>query len=232
MHTFAIITNSPESKKCQRDKILSRFQIGKFSVVTIGQNNQSIEAIRNAQKIIQLAPSFGKKQALIIENIDKFVVSAQQALLKTIEEPPQNTIIIIEADNQDQILPTILSRSQLIYISDMPKLTLKEEKEITAFWAKLFRSDSLTNRLQTASSITSLLKERAEAVEWLDAQMVFFHQLLHKRLMQKSEGKNLTPKDIVTLLKLMLYSKKYLLFNVNLKLLVDHLFLNLPTLNP
>lgn len=231
MHTFAIITNSIDLKNKQRDKLLSQFQINTFSRIIIGQNDQSIETIREAQKILQLVPVSGKLQAFIVENIDKFKIPAQQALLKTLEEPPKNTIVIIEANNQDQILPTILSRSQLIYISDIPKLTLKEEEEITIFWAKLFRNDFPANRLQTASILTSKLKEREETIIWLDSQIVFFHQLLNKRLVQQSRGKNLTPLNITLILKLMLFCKKYLQANINLKLLVDHLFLNLPGLN-
>ncbi len=47
-------------------------------------------------------------------------------LLKIIEEPPQNTIIILIAENQEAILPTILSRTQIIKIPSLPDKDISE----------------------------------------------------------------------------------------------------------
>ena len=51
---------------------------------------------------------------IIIDGIEKISISGQNALLKTIEEPQEGTVIILLTANKSQILPTILSRSSKI----------------------------------------------------------------------------------------------------------------------
>jgi DNA polymerase-3 subunit delta' len=55
--------------------------------------------------------------------LPEYLDKSGNALLKLIEEPPANTLFILVAQNQDQILTTILSRTQIIKI---PKLTGEE----------------------------------------------------------------------------------------------------------
>ena len=58
--------------------------------------------------------SFGKQKSIIIEKIEEASMSALNALLKIIEEPPQNTYFYLLYSNIDSILPTIRSRSIII----------------------------------------------------------------------------------------------------------------------
>jgi len=58
--------------------------------------------------------SFGKQKSIIIEKIEEASTSALNALLKIIEEPPQNTYFYLIYSNINSILPTIRSRSMVI----------------------------------------------------------------------------------------------------------------------
>ena len=58
----------------------------------------------------------GGSKILIIWQADKMNTAASNKLLKFLEEPPRNTYIILTAESADDILPTILSRTQLIEI--------------------------------------------------------------------------------------------------------------------
>ncbi len=228
MHTFAIISNSEDSQNQERQKILDRFKVTRFSQIRI--TDMTIAAVRNAQRLLQYKQGNKQFQALIIEHAEQFSVEAQQALLKTLEEPPENTIIILEAYSQDQILKTILSRAQIIYKSGVTIHTLQKEREITSFWAKTIKSNSITIRLNASSETATGYPERADFSNWIDNQIVFFRSLLIKRVGSISSQKTLTPKNIATILKLLLFAKKYSSANVNMKLLLDHLFINLPYL--
>lgn len=55
------------------------------------------------------------RKVIIIRNIDKITESAANALLKNLEDTPEKTTIILTADNLQGVMPTIRSRSQLIY---------------------------------------------------------------------------------------------------------------------
>jgi len=82
------------------------------------KNTISIEAIRNLQKFLQLK-TVGRqplRRAIIVEHSPALTTEAQNAFLKLLEEPPEDTIIILTAASQRALLPTILSRVQLIVV--------------------------------------------------------------------------------------------------------------------
>lgn len=102
--------------------------------------NLPIESIRQLQHFLQLkVPGSGAvRRAIIIGNAARLSKESQNTLLKTLEEPPTDTIIILTANRTDDILPTISSRTQLLtvkpvsleaatdYFSDKPaQLVLK-----------------------------------------------------------------------------------------------------------
>ncbi len=76
-----------------------------------------ISQIRKLQQQISLTTG-GKTQPVIIKQAQNLTLPAQQALLKTLEEPPQDHLIILTTPIANQLLPTVLSRGQLIYIND------------------------------------------------------------------------------------------------------------------
>lgn len=67
--------------------------------------------VREMLDAIQLAPYSSKNKALIIDDAERMLPAASNALLKTLEEPPKNTLIILVSSAPQSILPTILSRS-------------------------------------------------------------------------------------------------------------------------
>lgn len=67
--------------------------------------------------------SFESEYKILIMWMPEFLGKEGNKLLKLIEEPPANTLFILVAENEDQILPTILSRTQLVKI---PLLTNQE----------------------------------------------------------------------------------------------------------
>lgn len=87
-----------------------------------GDNSIGIDQIRNLKAELALKPYQASVKIAIITEAEKLTLPAQSALLKTLEEPAGNTLIILGCSNPNLLLPTILSRSQLI------KLSLKIEK--------------------------------------------------------------------------------------------------------
>ena len=58
-----------------------------------------------------------KKRLVLIYRAQQLTIEAQNALLKTLEEPPGNTLIILAVNNSHQLLPTIASRCQIIRLN-------------------------------------------------------------------------------------------------------------------
>ncbi|WP_027339742.1 DNA polymerase III subunit delta' [Halonatronum saccharophilum] len=85
-----------------------------------------IDQIRELQQEIIYKPYESKKKVYIIYSGDKMNIQAANSLLKTLEEPPSHAIIILLADNVNKILPTIISRCQLIRFKRVSELLIKD----------------------------------------------------------------------------------------------------------
>lgn len=75
---------------------------------------------------IQIKPYNSPYKIYIIDDADKLTEQAQNALLKTMEEPPEYAIILLLTDNVSLILPTILSRCVLLNLKPINKQLIKE----------------------------------------------------------------------------------------------------------
>lgn len=75
-----------------------------------------IDEIRDLISKIHLTPQ-GKLRVVLIENIDRMPTEAQNAFLKTLEEPPENTMFILTSSEPKKVLPTIVSRVRSLEFS-------------------------------------------------------------------------------------------------------------------
>lgn len=77
-----------------------------------GASNNSVDDIRELQSELMYAPSASKYKVYIIDEVHMLSKSAFNALLKTLEEPPENVIFIFATTEPHKVLPTIISRCQ------------------------------------------------------------------------------------------------------------------------
>jgi DNA polymerase-3 subunit delta' len=72
-----------------------------------------LEAIKNLQKEFSLTAYAQNYRVAIIRSAQKLNLAAQNALLKILEEPPEKAVIILVAEDEKKLLPTIVSRCQI-----------------------------------------------------------------------------------------------------------------------
>lgn len=84
-----------------------------------------IEQIRQMQERIIEKPIISQKKVYIINDADLMTPEAQNCLLKTLEEPPEYTIIILIVENESKILPTIKSRCMKINFENIEPNLIK-----------------------------------------------------------------------------------------------------------
>lgn len=99
-------------------------------------NQIKIDQVRELQKRLAFKPFEGRSNVAIIDGSDKMSQAAANSLLKTLEEPPQATYLILLAENIRQVLPTIISRCQKLRFNplttpDIQKI-LTEDHDLTA----------------------------------------------------------------------------------------------------
>jgi DNA polymerase-3 subunit delta' len=87
-----------------------------------------IEAVREAERFLSLKVPGQQavNRVLIVEDAHTMTIEAQNALLKTLEEPPAGAVILLTASHERALLPTILSRVQLLRLRRPDKASLTE----------------------------------------------------------------------------------------------------------
>lgn len=78
-----------------------------------------IDQLRGMQRELALRPYEAPRKACIIEPAERMSIQAANSLLKTLEEPPGNAVIILITENAGMLLQTIRSRCQLINFSPL-----------------------------------------------------------------------------------------------------------------
>jgi DNA polymerase-3 subunit delta' len=75
-----------------------------------------IDQIRQLQREIILTPHEGRYRVAILRSFDQATPEASNCLLKTLEEPPSQVVLCLTAPNASPLLPTIVSRCQLLHL--------------------------------------------------------------------------------------------------------------------
>ncbi len=90
-------------------------------VLLLEPENQTItvDQVRHLQRGLAFRPYEGRRRICIIAAADRMAPNMSNILLKTIEEPPLHTVMILLARNPRQLLPTILSRCQAVRFSPL-----------------------------------------------------------------------------------------------------------------
>jgi len=100
----------------------------------------SIEQIRELQHTASLAPFEGRCRVFIIDQAERLSLEASNALLKTIEEPPQGVVFILLTTNEEAILPTVVSRCQCLELKPLAASEVEQallEKKVEPDRARL-----------------------------------------------------------------------------------------------
>lgn len=90
-------------------------------------NSISVDDIRvQINEDIQVKPYNGKYKVYIVPDADMMTVQAQNALLKTIEEPPAYAVIFLLTENAESLLPTICSRCVMLKLRNIKDTLVKK----------------------------------------------------------------------------------------------------------
>jgi len=118
--------NSEACEHCQSCNEISKQCSPDLKIVEPIKSSIRIEQIREMRKEIGLKPFKNRKKVYIIDKAEKMTLEASNCLLKTIEEPPYYAIIILICSKIDPILPTIVSRCQMVNFGLISSYKIKE----------------------------------------------------------------------------------------------------------
>lgn len=224
--------NLPEREKKARD-LLEKLEKNwsfennpDFFLVTSEGLSIAIEDIRQLQKELSLKPYSHQIKAAFIPRAENLTVEAQNALLKTLEEPPEKTAIILSAPDSGWLLPTVVSRCQIVQLSLKPQIIMpeKEEKELVALWSK-FNTVGVGERWQILEKL-NLFQDRQKAIEWID-KIIFITRKLMVDGIDSSKAPDYSNTQLLNNLKSLNLTKSRLEANTNIRLTLENLFLDL-----
>ena len=141
-------------------------------------NSIGIEDIRE-QLIadVEIKPYTGPYKIYIVDEAEKMTVQAQNALLKTIEEPPAYAVILLLANNNTSLLPTITSRCVTLNFKpvrdDLIKSYLMEELHVPDYQAEVSVAFAQGNVGTVSYTHLDVYKRQGEAGGLCDRQPCF-----------------------------------------------------------
>ena len=97
-----------------------------FQIVRPDGKQIKIDQIRQLQRQVVFQPIEGRRKLYIITEADRMNLEAANCLLKTLEEPPAKSVLILLTSHLDALLPTIRSRCQIISFQPLPVTELVE----------------------------------------------------------------------------------------------------------
>ena len=170
-----------------------------FLVVEPEGNTIKVEQIRQMISKIIEKPIISDKKVYIVNDSDKMTEEAQNTLLKTLEEPPENIIIILIAEKEEKILSTIKSRCTKITFQPIEQDKLKE------ILKKQYQYENISEHLLTFfnGSIKKALnvKEKKEGYEQIEKMVLGIKQM--NKIEMLNQKNNIDKEEIINILEYM-----------------------------
>jgi DNA polymerase III delta prime subunit len=143
----------------EKISLLGHKSINNNPDVLIIDTNYTIDEIRSIKKFFSQKPYNHQNKIVIIYNVDKLRPDAQNALLKTLEEPGKNNYLILTTKKPNSLLGTILSRTHQI----------KTNQKSSSSEAKI---------VLPTGKIQNLNIGKDEVLPFLEEQLILHHKLM------------------------------------------------------
>jgi DNA polymerase-3 subunit delta' len=183
----ALLCTSPvDNQACQNCKSCKTYQANAnpdFINIELLEDKQqiSVDQIRKLSDFINYTRSYNAYRVVLINPVERMNKNAANSLLKSLEEPAENTVIILVATSLGNILPTIKSRCQLLTLpspsNQQASLWVKEYSKHTnpevllsiangqPLTALTITDDEIQNRVELAADLLSICKKQITVTE-------------------------------------------------------------------
>lgn len=176
--------DGPTVKPCQKCPSCLEINQGRaLDVIEIdGASNRGIDEIRALRENVKFSPTHGKYKVYIIDEVHQITPDGFNALLKTLEEPPEFVKFIFATTHPQKVMPTIISRCQRM---DFRRITVIE---IIAQLEKIVRQEKIVVDTEVLAAVA-----RSSDGSLRDAESVL------DQLVSFSKG-NISLKDAISVL--------------------------------
>ncbi|MEW6991777.1 DNA polymerase III subunit delta' [Colwelliaceae bacterium 6441] len=138
------------------------------------KNSIGVDLIRNASRFFEKTAQLAENQVVVIEDADAMTESAANALLKTLEEPTNNSFILLLVKDEQRLLPTIISRCHQL------KLKPPIGKDLLTYINNEQSKGEIQDPFANLSHLSELSNEFAQQ-QYLKLRNAFITYLITKR---------------------------------------------------
>jgi len=218
MISCLLIHQDIKIRQVEAEKMISQYGLSKNhpDLFWLDDEKLGIAQARAIQNFLNLKPYQGKNQAVVLLSAQNLTPDAQNALLKTLEEPNEDVIIILGVAREDQLLPTITSRCKVVNLNTSVSVisTYGDEKE---------KYQKEIEKLLDAGT-----EERFQFIEKLEDRETFLSTLIfyfRKQILSHPEN---AQKQLRSFLKDLLEAEKWNYHHVNIRAILEYLMLRMP----
>jgi DNA polymerase III delta prime subunit len=196
MVSFIIVAKEKKKREGYIADYASQQKIDPLDITVIDKSTSikttqsiGIETVKLIQQKLFFKPFKSSSKIVVIEDAQLLTPEAQNALLKILEEPPANTFIFLGTETRELLLPTIISRCQIIELKEEQKtLSDKTRGELNNFIESLPEL-SIGEKLKDAEQ---LAKDKEKAVKWIENLIIVLREemLQAYSINQQSETRN------------------------------------------
>lgn len=175
------------------------------------QDAESSLGVKDAKKVrehFHLKPYSAKGRVVVIWQSDRLTLDAQNSLLKTLEEAPTEALLILTAKSEQELLPTVISRCQIINVLSLGRLTNKDKLQKWSNTLDELMASTTTQKFQ-------IIEKTEDKDEMFEALIVYVHEKL------RADSKWLE------FSKLLIKAKEYKEANGNIRAILEYLMLDL-----
>jgi DNA polymerase III delta prime subunit len=224
MHAFLITGGTQEDRITYEENLCTKWAVLPYDIIRIKPQEEKqtigISQIRELTQQLSYLPRNSPYIVAVLDQAERLTVESQNALLKTLEEPPNHVRFILETGNQSTLLPTIASRCEIVSLTSDHAVSSDERKTIE----ELIRSVHRKKPGEICQITDQLVMSKEERIGFLNT----FLTLLHEQLIavQKQETKT-----TISMIYAVRKAQNQLLSNVNEKLVFDALFFTISSLD-
>ncbi|MFC1727238.1 hypothetical protein ACFL0Y_01820 [Patescibacteria group bacterium] len=224
-----------EREKEAQKLIFEYFGINHFNhpdlVVLESETSLGINDIRRLQKKLFLKPFSAPIKIALIKQAENLTLPAQNALLKTLEEPPAQTLIILLASGPKSLLPTITSRCLVTQLAQKPQIESKSTTHALDSLTEILNS-KIGERINQAQKYS----QRPLATNFVEELIILWRELILIKAglaenNQVNQLTNLPYNQLTRAANNSVSCREKLRANTNPRLTIEDLLISYPSLN-
>lgn len=218
----ALLCKTEPGIGCDNCSICRRVDHGNYQdLYIVESDNRSVkdkDIFQLQLDLLNVPTGEGDRNIAIVPDADTMTVRAQNRFLKTLEEPPVGTLIMLLVENSEKLLPTIRSRCQTIRLYSEVH---EQDDELTGLAKNLMSMIKRSYHFEIKAKLDENIKDRKTAERFLDA----LEHLARSSMLRETDA--MTFEDAVKAIPLVEQARKDIKINVNYKYALGDLFLKL-----